>query len=99
MGAVAGTAFNVGGGSENALSLLELIDLIAELSGRRPSVRFAAERAGDQRWYVSDTTRLGDAIGWNPRVNVREGVETLYRWLAERHAAPRTGARAGARAR
>jgi CDP-paratose 2-epimerase len=85
---LAGYAFNVGGGPANTISLLELVDLIAELEERRPKLTFAPERAGDQRYYVSDTSRLAEATGWVPRVTVREGVETLYRWLSARTREP-----------
>ena len=79
--ALAGTAFNVGGGADNSVSLLEVIDLIAGATGRRPEVRYAEERAGDQRYYVADTRRLRDAVGWRPTVGVVEGIETLTGWL------------------
>src|SRR3954452_7591069 len=79
---LAGTAFNVGGGPENTTSLLELLDLIAYLTGERPRVTFAAERLGDQRYYVSDTRRLERELGWRPRVGVEEGVAALHGWLA-----------------
>lgn len=80
---LAGLAFNVGGGPENTLSLLELIDLIEALDGRRPEVTFSAPRTGDQRYYVSDTTLLSSLTGWAPRVRVRDGVAQLYTWLRE----------------
>jgi CDP-paratose 2-epimerase len=78
---VCGRAFNIGGGPENTVSLLELLDLVAELDGTRPRVTFAPERAGDQRYYVSDPTRFGEATGWTPTVSVLDGVEALYDWL------------------
>jgi CDP-paratose 2-epimerase len=80
--ALAGQAFNVGGGADNTISLLELLDLIEDVHGKRPLVRFGEERPGDQRYYVSDTTKLRRALGWRPRVGVAEGVTALYRWLA-----------------
>jgi CDP-paratose 2-epimerase len=79
---LAGSAFNVGGGVENTLSLLELLDLIEDLGCARPPVAYAEERAGDQRWYVSDTSRLREATGWRPQVDVETGLESLYRWVA-----------------
>jgi CDP-paratose 2-epimerase len=79
---IAGNAFNIGGGPDNTLSLLELIDRIAGLNGARPKVEFADWRVGDQRWYVSDFRRFRDATGWQPRVRVEDGVRRLYRWLA-----------------
>jgi CDP-paratose 2-epimerase len=78
---LAGHPFNVGGGPDNTISLLELLDVIHELHGARPRVRFGEERPGDQRYYVSDTRKLQDATGWQPRVGVAEGVGELYRWL------------------
>lgn len=80
---LSGRAFNIGGGPDHTTSLLELIDLIAELRGARPEVRFGAWRQGDQRYYVSNTTRFSAVTGWAPKVGVREGVEQLYQWLLE----------------
>jgi CDP-paratose 2-epimerase len=78
---VRGRAFNIGGGPENTVSLLELLDLIEELDGARPDFGFAPERAGDQRYYVADATRFEKATGWSPRVSAPEGVAALYGWL------------------
>jgi CDP-paratose 2-epimerase len=83
---VAGKVFNLGGGVENTVSLLELLDLIAELHGDRPHVTFGDWRVGDQRYFVSDTTRLRNATGWEPHVSVQEGLERLYYWLLENRA-------------
>jgi CDP-paratose 2-epimerase len=82
--AVHGSVFNLGGGPENAVSLLELVDLIGRMHGDAPTVRFEAERPGDQPWYVSDTTALSAAIGWQPRVPLQEGLRTLEKWLRGR---------------
>jgi CDP-paratose 2-epimerase len=83
MDRVAGQAFNIGGGPANTASLLELMDLIAELHGDRSAVRFGGWRPGDQRYYVSDSRKFQAATGWTPRVGVREGVERLYEWLLD----------------
>ncbi len=80
---VRGCAFNIGGGPRQTLSLLELIDAIARLSGRRPEVRFEDWRAGDQRYYVSDTTAFTAATGWRQQIDPRAGVEALHGWLVE----------------
>ena len=82
--ALEGRAFNIGGGPSNNASLLEVLDLIEEHHGERPELLWGEWRAADQRWYVSDTSEFGALSGWHPRVGVDEGVESLYRWLAER---------------
>jgi CDP-paratose 2-epimerase len=78
---VRGCAFNVGGGPRYTLSPLELIDAIALLRGRRPELRFEDWRAGDQRYFVSDTTAYTAATGWRPLVAPRAGIEALHGWL------------------
>jgi CDP-paratose 2-epimerase len=89
---LAGTAFNIGGGPQNTVSLLELIALITDLDGRRPDVRFNEWRIGDQRYYVSDTRSFSQATGWTPRTGICEGVTRLYQWLFESNADSRRAA-------
>jgi len=78
---LAGSAFNIGGGSANSISLLELLDLLAELHGGDVSVHFEDWRAADQRYYVADTSKFSSLTGWQPRVGVHEGVRRLYEWI------------------
>ena len=78
---IAGEAFNIGGGPENTLSLLELIDRIAVLNGCRPPVAFGDWRVGDQRWYVSDIRKFSRLTGWRPQIGVNDGVRRLHAWL------------------
>jgi CDP-paratose 2-epimerase len=83
MSTEAGQAFNIGGGPENAVSLLELLDMIAETTGRRPAVRFDAWRPGDQKYYVSDTGLFGRTTGWRPATAVSHGLGRLAEWLRQ----------------
>jgi CDP-paratose 2-epimerase len=82
-GRVCGQAFNMGGGPQNAVSLLEVLERIAELEGPAPRVLHAEERRGDQRYYVADTSRFEQATGWRPLVDADEGIERIHRWLAD----------------
>lgn len=79
---LAGQAFNIGGGVNHTVSLLELIELFTELGLPAPRVEFSEWRTGDQRYYVSDTRKFTDATGWTARVGVREGVRRLRDWLS-----------------
>jgi CDP-paratose 2-epimerase len=78
---VRGRAFNVGGGPENTLSLLELLEAMRATFGLTPEVRFAETRPGDQRYYVSDVRELSEVTGFRPKTSVREGLLGLFRWL------------------
>lgn len=80
---LSGLAFNIGGGPDNSISLIELIDLIGETHRDSYAVEFAGWRQADQRYYVSDIGRFHSATGWKPKVGIREGVERLYQWLLE----------------
>jgi CDP-paratose 2-epimerase len=80
---VKGRAFNLGGGPENAVSLLQLIAYLEEALDRPIALRFFDWRAGDQRYYVSDTRSARAVLGLPPRTPWREGVARLCRWLQE----------------
>ncbi|MDB5641220.1 MAG: rfbE, partial [Hyphomicrobiales bacterium] len=92
---VRGQAFNLGGGPRNAVSLLQLIAHMEELVGRRIETQFAPWRAGDQRYYVSDTRRATQALGLDEPVFWKDGVAELADWLQN---ALRSGASARASA-
>src|SRR6185312_2181937 len=78
---VAGQAFNIGGGLDNTVSLLELIQHIAALHGDSPKLEFGDWRIGDQRWYVTDSSKFSRVTGWRSEVGVAEGLRLLYEWL------------------
>lgn len=86
---VSGEAFNIGGGPENSLSLLELINIIEELQRRTVQLQFGDWRAGDQRYYVSDIRKFTAAAGWRPQVDGITGVHRLFNWLRQ-HRIPNT---------
>ena len=80
--AVAGRAFNLGGGPANAVSLRRLVAYIGELVGRPVDLSFSDWRAGDQRYFVADTRAADAALGLGPKIDWRRGVAALARWLA-----------------
>jgi CDP-paratose 2-epimerase len=79
---VAGRAFNLGGGPENAISLLQLIDEIRGITDHDVELRFEDWRQGDQRWYVSDTHAARESLELPRPRPWREGVARLAEWLA-----------------
>lgn len=81
--APSGGIYNIGGGLENAVSLLQVIHELERLSGHRLPLSFNAWRPGDQKIYVSRITRAEHDLGWRPRVSWRAGVEQLYRWVSD----------------
>ena len=82
--AVRGRVFNLGGGSDNAISLLELIQEIERLRGVAPLFSFDEWRPGDQPWYVSRIDAIASAVGWRPQVPLHQGLRSLLDWLETR---------------
>ena len=78
---VSGEAFNIGGGARNTISLIELLQLIEELSGIIPIAQLESWRTADQRYYVSNPAKFRNATGWCPAVGVRDGVSRLHDWI------------------
>jgi CDP-paratose 2-epimerase len=79
--AVNGRAFNLGGGPANAVSLRQLLSHIEDLLGQPIALNFSEWRAGDQRYYVSDTRRAARELGLAKATPWRTGVAGLARWL------------------
>ena len=76
----AGEVFNVGGGSANTTSLLELIDQIEASLRIKIEYNFAKARPGDQMFYVTNHDKLTRMTGWAPRTPLPETVEQIARW-------------------
>ncbi len=78
-----GEIFNIGGGPQNTLSLLELLEILKQINPSLIPPRFADWRPGDQPVYVSDIGELRARLAWEPTISPREGVEKLWAWASE----------------
>ena len=76
----AGQIYNIGGGEQNAVSLLELMTLIEKLTGSKVDYIRDRHRPGDQLVYVTDHSKLTRDSGWRPEVSVAETLERIYAW-------------------
>jgi CDP-paratose 2-epimerase len=84
---IAGRAFNLGGGPANAVSLVQLLGYIEEVTHRKIELSFAAWRAGDQRYYVSDPSAARRELQLPEPLDWRTGVARLAEWLQTERAA------------
>lgn len=76
-----GEAFNIGGGTKNCASVLEVLERAAALTRSDLSLSFDDWRTGDQRYYVSDIRKFSRLTGWQPRVSLVSGLMQLTDWL------------------
>jgi CDP-paratose 2-epimerase len=82
IGEVSGRIFNIGGGPDKTLSLLELIAILEEQTGRRMQVGYDDWRPGDQRVFICDVRKAEQELGWKPTTHAEEGVRKLHDWVA-----------------
>jgi CDP-paratose 2-epimerase len=76
----AGQIYNVGGGEENTISLLELMGRIEDLIGARTGYNLGEQRSGDQLIYVTDHGKFSDHTGWKPTVDLDGILKGIHKW-------------------
>jgi CDP-paratose 2-epimerase len=76
-----GQAFNVGGGANNTLSLLELLEHLAVATGRKIPFAYGDWRPGDQKVFMCNIGKAKEILGWSPTINVQAGVQELIDWV------------------
>lgn len=81
--AAIGQAFNVGGGPQNTLSLLELLAFLKKYIGKQTPMSWDSWRPGDQPVFVCNITKARERLGWQPQISVEKGVAELAGWVAK----------------
>jgi len=70
--------YNLGGGRENATSLREIIDQVAEIVQCDPVIdENAPLPAPVPLNYISDLTHVREELGWQPQIGIEEGLKSL----------------------
>ena len=83
--AAGGATYNVGGGAE--VTMLEAIEALGRVSGRRLEIVRHPRREGDAARTAADTTRIRADLGWEPVTAFEDGLAAQWRWAAARVAA------------
>jgi CDP-paratose 2-epimerase len=81
--------YNIGGGRENACSMLEAIELCERITGRELRWELSDQaRIGDHRWWISDLKEFCSCYGgWRPQRDMETILREIYEINAERWAA------------
>lgn len=77
-----GDFFNVGGGVDNSLSILELFELYTDITGTPVNYKTATMDLEDQKYFVSDNQKIREYTGWLPKVSPRDGVSRILKHLS-----------------
>jgi len=77
--------YNIGGGPKNSVSLLELMDEIALLTGRPMEFVLNERRVGDQLVYITNNAKIQRDTGWKPEIGLKRTLRLLQAFWEENH--------------
>ena len=78
--AARGQAFNIGGGIENSMSLLELLLFLQKRLGITLKYEHLPWRQSDQKFFVADNSKAERLIQWSPKMSKEQGIEDTINW-------------------
>lgn len=80
--AVAGQAFNTGGGPQKTISIWkEFGPLLEDIHSRKIEIDTKEWRPGDQRVFIANIDKAKAELGWEPKINVEDGIRNLAEWV------------------
>jgi UDP-glucose 4-epimerase len=86
MSNVSGEVFNIGGG--NRISLNDLISVIEQATGKKAFVRYTATQKGDVVDTLADNSKARQKLGWEPHVDIRDGISRYVSWIKNQQQNP-----------
>ncbi len=78
--AARGQAFNIGGGLDNSMSLLELLRHLEQRLGVALQYTHLPWRQSDQKYFVADNGKAERLLRWSPKVLKTQGIEDTLQW-------------------
>ena len=79
-----GRVFNVGGGVDNTLSVIEMVNWLDRKGGDDLKLVYKDWRVADHKVYISDITKVSKEVSWQPRIPVIDGLEKTWEWVNSR---------------
>jgi CDP-paratose 2-epimerase len=79
---IKGKAFNIGGGMENSLSLLELFLFLEKELDIKLNFITLPPRESDQKVFVADISKAKNLIGWEPKIDKISGIKKMLEWVS-----------------
>ncbi len=76
-----GKVYNIGGGSRT--KLLDAIGLIEDIVGKKANLVHTDPQRGDAKHTFSNISKAKADFGYNPQVDLKQGLQKHYQWLKE----------------
>jgi nucleoside-diphosphate-sugar epimerase len=69
-------------GQDRMISINELVDIVANIAGKKIGKRYDLTKPQGVRGRNSDNTRLREVLNWEPSISLEEGLTITYHWIA-----------------
>lgn len=70
-------------GTEQMVTVDELVDLICGIAGKKLGKRHDVTKPQGVRGRNSDNSRLRQVLGWEPSISLEQGLAVTYKWIAQ----------------
>jgi len=67
-------------GGHEVITINELVELIEELTGKKANLQYGPPNLADMFMNQADVTKARELLGWNPQVNLSDGIRNLIDW-------------------
>ena len=67
-------------GGHEVVTINELVEMIEELPGKQANVQYGPPNLADMFTNQADISKARNMLGWNPQVDLREGIGNLIAW-------------------
>jgi len=78
---IKGNAFNIGGGFENSLSILELFAYLESKYDLKIQFKQIEKRISDQKIFIADINKIFKSTNWEPQIDYKTGINKYINWF------------------
>jgi len=82
-GVASGSVFNIGGGYDSSVSILELLEIIGSKLDIPMKFERISQRQSDQKVFIADIRKIKQIAGWEPRISAKKGVADMIDWVTQ----------------
>ena len=75
--------YNIAFGEQTSLN--QVFEIIKEIAGSDLAPKYGSERKGDVKHSLADISKAKQLLGYNPSVNVKQGLKTAFEWYRQQH--------------